>query len=311
MMPQMKPALETDRGAIDGVLEAVWDTDHTAQSYFRPRLGVNPAFVALVKDRVIGFSSVRGNAWHPTRDYVGVNVHPAFQARGIGKALFAALEAVLVARGKALQTATMETQPRAKPWLEALGFSEIMRTFTPVFDPRAIHLEPFQSAFRRIEKSGLELRSLAELGRSRELEARLVRLHHTIYRDTHTWNPTAEMTPEDALETFMGQDLIPEAMFVSLQDGEPVGVSSLRGDSELELAWFGLSPSHQELGMDVPLALVGQCLEYARRIGATNMSGEFDSLDPTATLVLETLRIERGAAWLTFQRDAARDRPER
>ncbi len=304
MTLQIRPALETDQAAIDGVLESVWGEDHGTRGYFKPRLETNPTFVASLESRVVGFASVRGNAVHPTRDYVGVNVHPAFRARGIGAALFAALEGVFETRGKPLQTATMETQARARRFLERHSFKEIMRTHTPTFDPRTIRLEPFQSALKRIETLGLEVRSVAELGHSSELEARLARLHHTIYRDTHTWNPTADMTFEISLETFMGEDVIPEAMFVALLDGEPIGVSSLRGDSdELELAWFGVTSSLPELGPDAVLALVGRCLEYAVARGAPSVTGEFDSLDPLAVQVLETLRIEPGAAWLTFQRD--------
>jgi GNAT superfamily N-acetyltransferase len=122
----IRPALETDQDAIERVLEAVWGEDQAARGYFKPRLETNPAFVAWIENRVVGFASVRGNGWHPTRDYVGVNVHPAFQARGIGAALFAALENALKARGKPLQTATMETQARARRFLERHGFTEIM-----------------------------------------------------------------------------------------------------------------------------------------------------------------------------------------
>ncbi len=303
MTPEIRPAFEMDRAAIDGVLKAVWG-ESWAAGYFKPRLETHHAFVALLENQIIGFSNVRENAVHPTRDYVGVNVHPTFQARGVGTALFATLEKVLQTRGRPLQTATMEMQSRARRFLTAHGFTEIMRTYTPIFDPRTIRLEPFQSALTRLEKLGLEVRSLAELGRSSELEANLARLHHAIYRDTHTWNPTADLVLKDALESFMGEDVIPEAMLVALLNGAPVGVSSLRGDlDELELAWFGFVPSHKELGPDVVLALVGRCLEYAVARGAPSITGEFDSLNPLAMHVLETLHVEPGEAWLTFQRN--------
>jgi GNAT superfamily N-acetyltransferase len=305
MIPEIRPALEMDRATTDGVLEAVWGEDQAARGYFEPKLEPNPSkhvLVASLEDRVVGFASVRGNGWHPTRDYVGVNVHPAFQAQGIDAALFTSLENILKARGKPSQTATMETQVRARRFLERRGFTEIMRTYTPTFDPRTINLESFQSASKRLEKLNLEVRSLAELGRSKELDARLARLHHTIYRDTHTWNPTADMTLEISLETFMGEDVIPEAMFVALLNGEPIGVSSLRGDlNEPELAWFGIVPSHKILGPDATLALVGRCLEYASAQGAPSITGEFDSLNPLAVLVLKTLQIEPGEAWITLQ----------
>jgi hypothetical protein len=157
----------------------------------------------------------------------------------------------------------------------------------------------------RLETLGLEVRSLAEIGRSKELDAKLAELHDTIYRDAHAWNPTADFTLKDALETFMGEDVIDAAMFVALLHGEPIGVSSVRGDTpELELAWFGVAPSHKKLGPDAALALVGRCLEYAVARDATSVAGEFDSLDPLAVPVLETLHVEPGEAWLTFQRDS-------
>jgi hypothetical protein len=114
----------------------------------------------------------------------------------------------------------------------------------------------------------------------------------------HRFNPPLTANLEQAKKAYL-DDAIPEALFVALQNGKAIGVSSLRGEGEIyELVWSGT------IGYDTTttLALVNHVLEFALENCIEKITSEFDSLDPHVMVVLETLQIPRGEAWLTFQR---------
>ena len=139
-----------------------------------------------------------------------------------------------------------------------------------------------------------EIKSFAELP---HLENELASLHHELYAQSHSFNPPKQVTLDEAKSVYL-RDLIPEAMFVALRDGQPIGVSSLRGEAdEHELVWSGT------LGDDTTttLALVHHVLVFGLQNLVDTITGEFDSLDPHAMAVLKRLNIARGEAWLTFQ----------
>ena len=257
--------------------------------------------MAFEGETVLGLATIQTRTWHPKRDYIGVHVNPEHRARGVGAQLYDALLPLLKNRARGLQTATSETQTSTKSWLEARGFREIMRTYTPSFDPRAVNRTPFTNAMRGLS-DGIRIVTLEERP---DLTEHVAELHHRIYTETHTWNPTAQFPLERLRRVYLGEDLIPGAMFVALQGDRPIGIASLRpGDDSnvLELAWPGILGNAGEERLEILNALVGRCLEYAANVNAT-VEGEFDSLNLDATHILESLGVKRGEAWLTFQRD--------
>jgi N-acetylglutamate synthase-like GNAT family acetyltransferase len=282
---QIREAIPSDLEAMGRVLKVVW-ADATERGYFKPRLN-SRALVALEQDRVIGFVELQNRAWHPERQYLSLHVVPEFRRRGIGLALWEALNAKTLA----LQTATSQ----GKEFLEHIGFTQIMATWSPVFNVLDIDLAPFKAASVKTRDSGIEIQSYAELT---HLEDQIAILHHELYAQSHAFNPPINANLEQAKNAYLS-DASPEAMFVALRNEQPIGVSSLRGESEeRELVWSGT------LGSDTitTLALVHHVLVFALQNSVDTITAEFDSLSPHAMAVLEALQIPHGNAWLTFQR---------
>jgi N-acetylglutamate synthase-like GNAT family acetyltransferase len=284
---QIREASQYDFKAMQQVLELVWNDD-SERDYFA--LKANGAtWIALEQDRVIGFSALQNRFWHPQRKYLSVHVLPEFQGRGVGFTLYNMLNI----SSEALQTAT--NQESAIQFLERQGFREVMQTWSPIFDPRSIHLQPFLEADFETRPIGIEIKPFAQLP---QLEDEIAMLHHQLYTQSHAFNPPLEASLEQAKKTYL-DDVIPEALFVALKNGKPIGVSSLRGDNEnSELVWSGT------IGHDTTttLALVHQILKFALEHQINSITGEFDSLDPHAVVILERLQVPFGNAWLTFQR---------
>ena len=282
---QIREAVPSDLEGMQLVLKRVW-RDRLEHGYFNPKSNTK-AFVALETDRVIGFAALQYRVWHPQRKYLSLHVVPEFQRRGVGLALWEALNAKTIA----LQTST----GKAKPFLEQLGFLQVMQTWNPVFNVLDIDLEPFKAASIKTRDSGIEIKSYAEIP---HLENELALLHHELYAQSHTFNPPKQVSLEEAKTVYL-RDAIPEALFVALRDEKPIGVSSLRGEADVyELVYSAT------LGDDVKttLALVHHVLIFAVQNSIDFMTGEFDSLNPHAMSVLEALNVTRGEAWLTFQR---------
>lgn len=284
---QIREATQHDLVAMQQVLERVW-LDDSAQSYFNLKAN-GTTWVALEQNRVIGFSALQDRFWHPNRKYLSVHVLPEFQGQSIGFALYKKLET----SSKPLQTAT--SQQSAIQFLERQGFKEVMRTWNPVFDLRSIDLEIFQNASTQTRALGIEIKTFARLP---QLEDEIAILHHQLYTQSHAFNPPRTANLEQAKKAYL-DDVIPEALFVACRNSKPFGVSSLRGEVDNhELGWSGT------IGDDTTttLALLHHVLEFALEHQIEEISGEFDSLDPHAMVVLEALSVSPGKAWLTFQR---------
>jgi N-acetylglutamate synthase-like GNAT family acetyltransferase len=284
---QIREATKDDLEGMQQVLELVW-LDNSEQAYFGLKSNTS-AWVALEQDRVIGFSALQSRFWHPQRKYLSVHVLPEFQGQGIGFALYKKLKT----SNTPLQTAT--SQQTAIQFLERQGFREVMQTWNPVFDPRSINLEPFQNASTQTRAIGIEIKTFAELP---QLEDEIAMLHHQLYVQSHSFNPPLDATLEQAKKAYL-DDVTPEALFVALQHGKAIGVSSLRGEADShELVWSNT------IGGDTTttLALVHHVLRFALEHQIKSITGEFDSLDPHAMVILETLQILRGNVWITFQR---------
>jgi N-acetylglutamate synthase-like GNAT family acetyltransferase len=284
---QICEATKDDLAGMQQVLELVW-LDDSERAYFGLKANIN-AWVALEQDRVIGFSALQSRFWHPQRNYLSVHVVPEFQGQGVGFALYKALNI----SSEPLQTAT--SQQSAIKFLERQGFREVMQTWSTAFDPNKIDLEPFRKASINTRASGIEIKTFSELP---QLEDEIAFLHHQLYKQSHGFNSPLEATLEQAKKAYL-DDVIPEALFVALRNGEAIGVSSLRGEGDShELVWSGTI----EDDTTTTLALVHHVLKFALEHQIDSISGEFDSLDPHAMVVLEKLQVPYGNAWLTFQR---------
>jgi N-acetylglutamate synthase-like GNAT family acetyltransferase len=284
---QIRKATELDIEAMQQVLDLVWLED-SEQGYFVLKANGN-TWVALEQDHVIGFSALQDRFWHPQRKYLSVHVLPEYQGRGIGFALY---EMLKTSRSP-LQTAT--NQESASKFLERQGFREVLKTWSPVFDPCSIDLKPFLNADLETRATGIEIKTFAELP---QLEDEIAILYHRLYTQSHGFNPPLTANLEQAKKAYL-DDVIPEALFVALQNGKAIGVSSLRGEgNSYELVWSGTL----EHDTTTTLALVHQVLKFVLEHQINSITGEFDSLDPHAMVVLEKLQVPYGNAWLTFQR---------
>ena len=129
----------------------------------------------------------------------------------------------------------------------------------------------------------------------------LTRLHLDVYAHTHEHDPPTEETEEEAEADFLGDDLVPEWLFVARKGAVLAGVSSVRLDSPLPmLGWFGVTKDFAGVGAPLTLALTGLAVQAAGRAGVTELTAELDSPDPNAMQLFRVLPWQPGRLWVTF-----------
>jgi GNAT superfamily N-acetyltransferase len=282
----IQPFLPEHTTAVSTLLKTIWvGEDSYVSSLPEQNLA---AFVWLESGEVLGFANLFAKTAHPKRDYLGLHVHPQARRRSIGSSLLSALEPHL--RGFGLQTITPFLEAQA--FLARRGFYELMQTHTPRLELERVQLEPVPLP------TGYEFLPYHE-----SMRLQVARLHDTVYAQQHTWNITAQLSDENALETFMGEDVLPEVVSLIGFEGVPVAFSSLRGEvPELELAWFGVLEQHAAAREVLTKALLLHQIGLAKGLGANALLAELDSLIPEAKLALECLPFEDSVPWVTMTR---------
>ncbi len=213
----------------------------------------------------------------PARWRIALHVHPAHRRQGVGTALLDALATEAAERDdRALQVGLSAAAINSLDFFARRGFRYLMRTRLGSLDPSRIPESTwtrFSESRRRAQQLALRIQSLANLENPVVLMPTIADLHAKIYQQTHAWSPQAPLDSKTATALYLGEDLIPEALFIAFDGDRPVGVSSLRrGESamEFDLGWTGVLPEVGPGTPDLTLALLGHTLSFARAANRSN-----------------------------------------
>jgi len=304
----------SDHAAVDRILTEIWGDDPAALASFRvhgPASDESGAWsrtlVAESGGDVVGVGTAREYWLHPARWRLAVHVRPGARRRGIGGALFDRLVAGLpMADPRPLQAATRENDADGVRFLGRRGFRLLMRTRLGALDPNdvvAADRAAWLAAEDRIAAAGYRVAAMPDLGAG--IEAALAALHAAIYRAGHGGNPPVPIDDDLARDLFLGDDLIPDALFAAVAGGLPAGIASLRrGDDAggFDLGWIGAGPGHAEHAGDLCAALLGRCLDAARRRG-WRLRVEVDEADAGVWRQLGGLPVAWEPDWVTWHRE--------
>jgi len=308
---QLRLFTDRDRAAVEHLLHRVWSTTPDALPYYHYGHPIEDerylhTLVAVLDEQIVGMGSVWKNKFHPHSAYMGIHVDPRHQAQGVGAALWNRLIAQCApCRHLPLQTATNEDQYRAQCFLEARGFHETKRTYQPTLDLQAVDPTTLDAYAARVAQARYTIYTLAELAGDHERDRKIVDLFAEIYTANHRTNPPvarASALWHDAVF----DDLIEDACFVALKDGEYAALSSLRSHDTPGCMWLdlrGVAERHRAHEIDLILALTQRELVYAPQHGVTTLQAEIDTDDGGAMLLRQHLPFSTAPAWITFRRE--------
>jgi GNAT superfamily N-acetyltransferase len=266
-------------------------------------------WVAVEAGRPVGFAACwRGPAAYPPLSFqIDIQVHPQFQRRGIGGALYERLVLWLQAYAPpALRADAFTNLPQGFPFLVKRGFYEAFRE-TPVhlevaaFDPR-----PYAGLEPTLEGEGIVIRSLPELAGDPGRERKLYDLY---------WEAEEDLPREGSLSErpdfsdWLGWGLndpcmLQEAYFVAVHGKEYVGLRELYsyGDGGVLLgSLLGVRRGYRRRGIGLALQLRG--IAYARQHGYRLLKTCTALQNTRMQALFDKLGFARDPQWQQCQKD--------
>ncbi len=246
-------------------------------------------------------------SYHPQKYGMDIVVHPAFRRRGVGRLLYDRLWEELERRGATeIRASAQETVPEGIRFLQRRGFEERRRTWESVLDLDRFDPSRFPQALE--EKEGLEITTLAAVGRTPEAERRLYEMHAELLEDVPR---IGEYTPVP-FDLFREWNLespghLPEGYFLAKAGETFVGECVL---ARMEAVEGGLTHGLTGVrrayrGQGLATALKVRALAWAKEAGFATVRTWNDSLNEPMLAINVKLGFQREPAWVNMVKEVA------
>jgi GNAT superfamily N-acetyltransferase len=243
--------------------------------------------------------------YHPRRFSVSAIVHPAFQGRGIGRALYARLlEALALHDPLSARANVREDFARSVRFLADRGFVEDSRSWESRLDVATFDPAPFAGAEARAGAAGITFATMDELQRrDPDHRQKLYELDVEATKD----EPHPEPITEPSRESYDGwvfdsPNYLPEGNFVALDGDRYVGMSTLRTSqadpTELYVGFTGVLRDYR--GKGIAMALKLKTIAFAKARGIATIKTWNDSSNRPMLRINEALGFARQPAWISL-----------
>ncbi len=281
----------------------------------RSKLTKRGRYFAEIEGRPVGFASYSQSLWinHPGKLFVGVEVLPEFRKRGVGTALWERLrQEVQQFDPLRLLAHTREDYEDGIRFAQKLGFNECMRDWESRLNPESLDLDEWSRYPQSVAEQGIEIRTVAELKSDPNRDRKLYELEWLIDRDVPSPEPPSKVPFEEFQKVWERTNLIPDAWFVALDDGEYVGMTNLwTSQANPELLYVGITGvirSHRKRGIAMALKVLS--VEYALKNGFKEIR-TWNEINNQAMLGINNrLGFVRQPAHIEFMKAMREERPE-
>ncbi len=125
-------------------------------------------FMAMLDKKPVAYGYYREppGSYRPGKYQIGVYVHPDFERRGLGTAVYDTIFSLLQKREPApaiLMAYSQENKPQAVRFLQKRGFELVMRWVVSLLDVAAWEIGRFAGKREQLEAGGIQIQPLAAL----------------------------------------------------------------------------------------------------------------------------------------------------
>lgn len=232
--------------------------------------------------------------------YLNLRVRPAWQGRGVGKALYDALCQLLAPRQpQELVALVWQDHPRTPRFLRERGFEETWRRVDWMLDATTFDFAPYGVLEESLQTRGIFIKSYAELVDDPERLTKLYELDWALWQSI----PYGQAVTKRTLAQFAAEvnhpHFLPAACFVALADGHYIGYSSLSmTDIGFNTEMTGVLPAYRGYGVATLLKVYG--IRYAVAQGKPHLDTQNDAINEGMIALNQKLGFVQTGATLRF-----------
>lgn len=231
---------------------------------------IRETLVATVGNRVCGVGTLIEDTFHPKLLWAAINVASDWQRRGIGSALYGALDAI--GDGRPWMVKLTLRDQAGTSFLEKRGFySPRGRGLMGVLDPGKETVKRWLEQIPR-DVPGYTFLSLDDPDNSTTLED-FARVQAKIYHQYHSWNPPIAEPIDRALIHYCGPNVLAGSNVCVFEGEKLIGAANLFSHSlgseqgEVYLAHIGIVGKGRPQVQELTTALVRRMLDWAAEAG--------------------------------------------
>ncbi|MGB9738171.1 MAG: N-acetyltransferase [Chloroflexus aggregans] len=235
-----------------------------------------------------------------------VYVHPAYQGRGLGTALWQHLQqAWQQYRPRYVLAKVHENWQTGFAFAVRHGFHEQRRVWTSRLDVTNFDPTSFQSALERVTRQRIEIHSFAALAAAdSDFWHKLYEFERQVTVDVPSAFPVAIPPYEQWIKLYQPEHgAIWEGSFAAMADGQVVGLSTLEtidNETDVEVGFTAVRRDYR--GRGIALALKLHTIAYAQTMGVTGIRTDNDSTNQAMWHINQRLGFHRGPVWVVLRR---------